>query len=1198
MTIPASMPIRAVYMGDDVTVNFPVPFKYFANTDGTKQVQVILSDGDGTNAVVLVENTDYTMTEENQSNGTLTMVTAPATGKRITIIYNIPIEQKTDWEEFGRLPSESIENACDKLTAILKQQKEVLDRCVKVKETDTMTGDELRDAIFEAKDTAETSAALAHDWAVKMDGKVAGEDYSAKYYAEQAADVPYNGVIATGGTAKRSLQNHFGDILNVKDFGAKDVEKVELIVVAGQSNAKGLSEFNTPGSIVADGEYYNIDYNMWHKNIQNPVSPSGRGGFIPAMAKKINQTKNRLVYIINVSVSSSNCANTTANRQSWGSDGLLRARALEIINKAIKTIDRPYEFLGTIWLQGEADAYDIKGGIETLEQYNTGINETINFFLNNFGGKFFAIPIAYNSDNTYDTYVDSVNSTLSKNVNSIENATIITDITKSFRDDEKLRDFYHYYQSAYDELGVELGTKLSPYISVAGNDFNSTQAFKKASKSGKTVFIPDGTYKLTEYIDGRNFVAGPNVSFTEKTVTSKSLSNTYKKSIVFSMPREFSAYNDICTAMGETRLWPQGFDYDDDGNCYIAMDGNGTTYTAIIKLDNQYNYVGWIKIPYGTENPTIVNKNSDLLLYIRSAGNARKLTEYDITSAMWNGDYITGTDTAIDYYNTQCDYDNGTWYVLSAEANIGNIWAGRNWIKKYDDDFNYLGYIKLPMEFMSGSNSNKYHYDMIKTQGFRVKDNEIYISHGVGRRFTTIPDYKPSFDFGISHFSADGKTLLQFSLLNEEKFTKYLQEQGYTVLGTETEGLAKHPDGSIHHLFTTDTDMFIFREFDDAGTDFSYMASTYNPVNLDDLQNYIYPVKLDTNGDAQYLDVVSGAQITQVSDFFEMMYNLDLQTLKINTQILNVAGADGLTLPNKSLCVFQNRNNSYIFCSVTPNTGEGAETGILFYKSGSTWIQNNKVKQSTYCFQLESDGTDGNRTYIRYKKGNDLYNPMVISDIGINIGNYSGLYPGAQTVSVYVSNSSQDSYRRVWGANYSALYPGTSNTINLGNANNLWKEIFCANATINTSDERLKQDIEDIDERVFRAWEKVDFKQFRFKQAVNEKGENARIHFGVIAQRVKEAFESEGLDGFKYGLLCYDEWEDEFEENEITDKPAEYDEEGNVTVPAETHIERVQTQTAGNAYGIRYGEALALECAYQRWKLEQLIEQLTTLNKE
>jgi len=172
------------------------------------------------------------------------------------------------------------------------------------------------------------------------------------------------------------------------------------------------------------------------------------------------------------------------------------------------------------------------------------------------------------------------------------------------------------------------------------------------------------------------------------------------------------------------------------------------------------------------------------------------------------------------------------------------------------------------------------------------------------------------------------------------------------------------------------------------------------------------------------------------------------------------------------------------------------------------------------------------------------------------------------------------------------IRPSDDNNRLLGTSSYRWREIFCANATINTSDERQKQNIEDIDEAVFRAWSKVNFIQYKFKDVVEQKGENARIHFGVIAQRVKEAFESEGLDGFKYGLLCYDEWEDEYEDVEVIDKEAEYDEDGNEIVPAKTHTEKKLIQKAGNAYGIRYAEALALECAYQRHELKQLKAQL------
>lgn len=131
MTIPASMPAKIHYTGDGVTVNFPVPFRYFANSDGTKQIKVILADANGNNEVIQVENTDFTITAAGANNGTLTMNTPPPANHKLTIAYDIPIEQLVDWEEFGRLPSESIEAAFDKVTAILKELFEYISRCIK-----------------------------------------------------------------------------------------------------------------------------------------------------------------------------------------------------------------------------------------------------------------------------------------------------------------------------------------------------------------------------------------------------------------------------------------------------------------------------------------------------------------------------------------------------------------------------------------------------------------------------------------------------------------------------------------------------------------------------------------------------------------------------------------------------------------------------------------------------------------------------------------------------------------------------------------------------------------------------------------------------------------------------------------------------------------------------------------------------------
>lgn len=161
--------------------------------------------------------------------------------------------------------------------------------------------------------------------------------------------------------------------------------------------------------------------------------------------------------------------------------------------------------------------------------------------------------------------------------------------------------------------------------------------------------------------------------------------------------------------------------------------------------------------------------------------------------------------------------------------------------------------------------------------------------------------------------------------------------------------------------------------------------------------------------------------------------------------------------------------------------------------------------------------------------------------------------------------------------------PAADNTKTLGSALFRWSEVFAGNGTINTSDERAKEQIQDIDAAVLRAWGKVNYAQFKFKDAVQLKGDNARWHFGLIAQRVKEAFESEGLDAFEYGLLCHDQWEDQYEDVLVEVDVQNSD--GSISKVLQGNGEKRIVVPAGDRYGIRYDEALALECAYLRNKL-------------
>ena len=127
------------------------------------------------------------------------------------------------------------------------------------------------------------------------------------------------------------------------------------------------------------------------------------------------------------------------------------------------------------------------------------------------------------------------------------------------------------------------------------------------------------------------------------------------------------------------------------------------------------------------------------------------------------------------------------------------------------------------------------------------------------------------------------------------------------------------------------------------------------------------------------------------------------------------------------------------------------------------------------------------------------------------------------------------------------VVPVTDNLFPFGGAANRWTVLYAASGTINTSDKREKQDIALLDEaekRVAVALKGL-IKKFRFKDAVRLKGDNARIHVGVIAQEVVSAFQAEGLDAMKYAIVCYDEWD---ESDEIS---------------------------AGNRYGVRYEQLLA-----------------------
>jgi hypothetical protein len=105
----------------------------------------------------------------------------------------------------------------------------------------------------------------------------------------------------------------------------------------------------------------------------------------------------------------------------------------------------------------------------------------------------------------------------------------------------------------------------------------------------------------------------------------------------------------------------------------------------------------------------------------------------------------------------------------------------------------------------------------------------------------------------------------------------------------------------------------------------------------------------------------------------------------------------------------------------------------------------------------------------------------------------------------------------------------TDNTKDIGASSVRFDDIYATNGTIQTSDRNEKQDIEALTEAETRVAVAVKglLRKFRWQSAVEEKGDEARIHFGIIAQDLQDAFTAEGLDAGDYAMFISSTWTDD-----------------------------------------------------------------------
>ncbi len=243
----------------------------------------------------------------------------------------------------------------------------------------------------------------------------------------------------------------------------------------------------------------------------------------------------------------------------------------------------------------------------------------------------------------------------------------------------------------------------------------------------------------------------------------------------------------------------------------------------------------------------------------------------------------------------------------------------------------------------------------------------------------------------------------------------------------------------------------------------------------------------------------------------------------------------------------------------------GNTSGTVFNSSSATGIiagtslqVSNSAGTVGFFNRLSNDGT----ILGLYKDGNGVGS---IANIGsapvfrnVNEDGISVLTDGGQAILVSTNSSGL-----------------ADNDGDIGSSSNRFNDAFITNGVTTGSDQNEKQDIASATNKELKVASKLSalFKTYKWKDAVEQKGDKARTHTGIIAQEVQSAFSAEGLDASNYGMFMSDTWW----EKEISVDAVEADEEKGIEAKdsytyMDTKREKTDGYTERTRLGVRYPE--------------------------
>jgi len=217
----------ASYTGNGSTTEFSVTFEFFDAGEVKVYTRTIAT---GVQTLKAIE-TDYTLSGGAGSTGTVTFLVPPPSTDEVHVFRDTTRTQPNDFTPSQRFPSASVERALDR--GAMRDQDDEL-----------QVGKALRAPL-----TDDSALSMVLPNSVTRASKVLGFDSSGAPVATTQADQSATTVIATNSTTARSHAERWGEVYNVKDYGAlgngsaNDATAINAAIAQANTDGGGVVHF-------------------------------------------------------------------------------------------------------------------------------------------------------------------------------------------------------------------------------------------------------------------------------------------------------------------------------------------------------------------------------------------------------------------------------------------------------------------------------------------------------------------------------------------------------------------------------------------------------------------------------------------------------------------------------------------------------------------------------------------------------------------------------------------------------------------------------------------------------------------------------------------------------------------------------------------------------------------------------------------